>query len=111
MRHYKKSPVSIPDQILSQAARSLPPTQQDYEETFNMFDDFCIPQPTRLPVFNTYAELEHYRTSYIRQCLRTNTYTSKAFRKEYEYDPSKHPSRHSNFFKNKQPNTSQEAQP
>ena len=78
---YKKSP-SLLSSTIPQAARNLPPTEQDILETYALFDDFCVPRPTNMPEFPTYSSLERYRTAYIKKCLSSLNYTHKAFRKE-----------------------------
>ena len=79
-RPYRRSPISpVKTNIQNQIDRNASPTDADILDTLALCDDFCIPQPTHIPNFKTYADLEHWRTTYIQKCLRTHNYTDAAF--------------------------------
>lgn len=83
-RPYRRSlAVQVKANSQTQEDRNVSPSETDIIETYNLFDDFCVPHPTNIPDFSTYADLEHWRTSYIQSCLRTHNYTDAAFKTEY----------------------------
>lgn len=84
IRPYRRSPISpVKTNAQNQINRNVPPTEADIIDTLSICDDFCIPHPDHIPDFSTYADLEHWRTSYIQKCLRTHNYTDAAFKTEY----------------------------
>lgn len=90
-RPYRRSlAVQVKANFQTQEDRNRPPKETDIIETYNLFDDFCVPHPANIPDFSTYADLEHWRTSYIQSCLRTSTYTEGTFKdQDYDYKKSK----------------------
>ena len=49
--------------------RKLPPLQSDIEKTYELFKDFGI-RIINIPEFATYAELERWRTNYIKTHIK-----------------------------------------
>ena len=90
-RPYRRSlAVQVKANSQTQEDRNRPPKETDIIETYNLFDDFCVPHPTNIPNFSTYADLEHWRTSYIQSCLRTHNYTEEASKNQnYDYKKSR----------------------